>query len=632
MHAPAEPLIHDDPGDDPVAPTPAPREPAVPGWLAAVGAALLSPRTIRALLATGGALTVAGGLVWLVSLGVFEDPRVLASSLIGGTCAVLFAGWGLAARSRHRTAGLAAAGLACVALPLNLWLLHAQGLFTVDGGLWAWAAGCAGLQAATVFLLKDRRFLLAVQAGTAVTALLLLGQFGRLDEPLWVAASLAGLGVLSVEAVRAFPLRHPQFDRDRFAAPLLWGGGALLTGAAAAAGLAEAARHAGFPGWLVPSFLEDGSNVSRLVAAGVWVAVANGFVSLDRLLAAARGRADAAAGRVRDEGLLGWPAAIPALAAVAGSAAVWNVCEHFHVPDRWDAAVFALCGVALLALARRAGVGVVTRDRGFGEGEEARGPGAAALRAGTAVLAGAGGLAVWRGGESLLTGPAWLDAAGVGCAAVLGWVGAGLHPVAWCRSLHRASAAVAAGLAGLAANQLLDVPLPRKLEAFALLAGAGLLAAAHAGRVREAGGAGADRPKRQRDEERGAVTCGLWFGTGFVLVPAALAVCAGRLRGEPWAADELLLAGCSTGLLILGLSARTLAPAAGGVLGLCGVAAVVAGSLVHRAEVTLGVGLTAGGAGLFAAGLILSVLRDRLAALPGRWRDRAGVFAVLDWR
>ena len=43
-------------------------------------------------------------------------------------------------------------------------------------------------------------------------------------------------------------------------------------------------------------------------------------------------------------------------------------------------------------------------------------------------------------------------------------------------------------------------------------------------------------------------------------------------------------------------------------------------------------GLTAGGAGLFAAGLILSVLRDRLAALPGRWRDRAGVFAVLDWR
>ena len=623
LDLPRSPDAHDDP----------PREPAVPAWLANLGTALLSPRTIQALLATGGGLTVAGGLVWLVSLGVFEDPRVLASSLIGGTCAVLFAGWGLATRSRYRTAGLAAAGLACVALPPNLWLLHAQGLFTVDGGLWAWAAGCAGLQAATVYLLRDRRFLLAVQAGAAITGLLLLGQFGRLDEPLWVAAALAGLGLASVEAVRLFPLSvdngdGQQFDRDRFAAPLLWGGGALLTGAAAAAGAAELVRHVELTRWLFP--FEAGA--SRLVTAAVWVAVANGFVSLDRLLAAARTREDARAGRVRDEGLLGWAAAVPALAAAAGSAAVWNVLEHLGVSDAWDAAVFAACGVGLLALARRGGVGVVTRDRGFGEGEEARGPGAAALRAGTAVLLGAGALAVWRGGAALLVGPQWLDAAGVGCAAALGWVGAGLHPVAWCRSAHRALAAIACGLAGLAVNQLLDVPLPRKLEAFALLAGAGLLAAAHAGRVREAGGENGTKPKRQREEERGAVTAGLWFGTGFVVIPAALAVLVGRATGEPRAADELVLAGCSVGLLILGLSARTLAPALGGALGLCGVAAVVAASLVHRAEVTLGVGLTAGGAGLFAAGLILSVLRDRLAALPGRWRDRAGVFAVLDWR
>ena len=502
MHAPADLHPAELPPDaefPPDEPFPQDAGPAVPAWLGNLGAALLSPRTIRALLATGGGLTVAGGLVWLVSLGVFEDPRVLAASLIGGCCAVLAAGWVLATRTRHRTAGLAAAGLACAALPLNLWLLHAQGLSTVGGGLWAWAAGCAGLQTATVYLLRDRRFLLAVQGGAAATALLLLGQFGRLDEPILVAATLAGLGLAAVAAVRLFPLAvgseeaggeekdDVQFDRDDFAAPLLWGGGGLLALAGVAAGAAEAARHAGPLAWLFPPEPE-GWAASRLVAAGVWVAIANGFVTLDRLYHVSRGRRDARAGRTRDDGLLGWAAAVPALAAAAGSAAVWNVSEHLGVPDRWDAAVFAACGVGLLALARRAGVGVVRADRGFGEAEEARGPGAAALRAGTAVLLGAGALAVWRGGAALLAGPAWADAAGVAAAALLGWAGAGLHPVAWCRSAHRALAAVAAGLAGLAANQLLDVPLPRKLEAAALLAGAGLLTAAHRGRVREAGG------------------------------------------------------------------------------------------------------------------------------------------------
>ena len=633
LERPPEPVRGDEPPGprsvpDPPAVPDAKLEPAWPGWVTAVGAALLSPRTIRALLGAGGGLTVAGGLVWLVSLGAFDDPRVLAASLIGGSCAVLAAGWGLATRTRHRVAGLAAAGLACTALPLNLWLLHAQQLFTVDGGLWAWAAGCAGLQAATVYLLKDRRFLLAVQAGTGVTALLLLGQFGRLGDALWVAGTLAGLGALSVEAFRLFPKTHDRFARDEFAPPLLWGGAGLLTLAAAAAGAAGLARYADSFG----GFFLFGAAGSRLVAAGVWVVIANGFVSLDRLAAGVRARRDAAAGVIRDEELLGWRAAIPVLAAGAGSAAVWNGLEHYGLPDRWDAAVFAACGVGLLALARRAGVGVVAVDRGTGAGGEARGPGVAALRAGTAVLLGAGVAALWRGGALLAFGPTWPDAAAVAAAALLGWVGAGLHPVAWAKSLHRVLAVGAAGLAGVAANSLLNVPLPRKLEAAALAVGAAMLAAAHAGRVREAGGGHAHKPRRQREEERGAVTVGLWFGSAFIVLPAAFAVLAGRVSGAPWAPDELILAGCSVGLLVLGLSARTLAPALGGALGLVATAGVIAASLVHRAEVTLGVGLTLGGAGLFAAGILLSVLRDRLARLPERWADREGVFAVLDWR
>ena len=620
-------------------------EPAWPGWVAAVGAALLHPRTIRALLGTGGGFVVAGGLVWLVSLGVFEDPRVLAASLIAGCLAVLGLGWVLASRTRYRTAGLAAAGLACVALPLNLWLLHAQGLVPIDDGLWVWAAGCAGLQVATVWLLRDRRFLLAVQAGVTLTALLALGQFGRLDAPLWVAGTLAALGLMSVEGFRLFPARieggggpggprpATAFARDPFAVPLLWGGAGLLAGAAGSAGLAELARHAAE--WFPHLRLDLDPVGSRLIAAAVWVAVANGLVSLDRLAARVRDRADAAAGIMRDEGLFGVWSVVPAVAAGAGAAAVWNVLEHFGAPDAWDAAVFAACGVGLLGLARRAGVGVKSVDRGWGEAAETRGPGATAFRCGTVVLLGAELWALLRGTGALVTGPEWLDAGPLVAVAGLGWLGGELTPPAGLKTLHRLAAAGCAALAALVANALLDVPLARKIEAASLALGAALLTAAHAGRVREAGGE-VSANDRRAEEERATVTIGLWFGTLFVLLPAAAAVFVARVRDQPWAADGLVLAASSAALLIVGLSARTLAPAAGGAAGLAGGAAVLVFAVAHRAEVTLGVGLTLGGAGLFAVGLALSVLRDRLtarlSALPRQWAHREGVFAVLDWR
>ncbi|WP_145358392.1 hypothetical protein [Alienimonas californiensis] len=626
-------------------------EPAWPSWMTTLGAWALHPRTIRALLGTGGGLVIAGGLVWLVSLGVFDDPRVLASSLIGGCCALLFLGWGLATRTRYRMAGLAAAGLACVTLPLNLWLLHAQHLVEITGGLWAWAAGCAALQAATVWLLKDRRFLLAVQGGVTLTALLALGQGRRLDEPLWIAGTLAVLGVLSVEGVRLFPRGKEDdggpkasdeaapFARDPFAVPLLWGGAALLTGAAAFAALAEVARN----GVVFLPRLPLETAAPRLIAAAIWTAIANGLVSLDALAADVRRRRDRRAGVTRDEGLFGWWSVIPVLAAGAGAAAVWNMLEYLGLPDRWDAAVYAACGVGLLAAARAAGVGVIAVDRGAGAGDEARGPGATALRCGAVVLAGAELFAVSKGVGALFNGPLWADAGGLAAVAGLGLLGGSLNPVPWAKTLHRTLAAVALGLAALAANQLLNVPLGRKLEAVAVALGAAMLAGAHAGRVREHVRDGqpdepfvTDAIRRMRDEERGVVTVGLWFGTLFVLLPTAAAVFVTKANGDAWAPDALALVAAASSLLIVGLSARTLAPALGGSLGLAGAATLIVWSVVHRAEVTLGVGLTAGGATLFVLGLILSVLRDRLSArlasLPRRFAEREGLFAVLDWR
>jgi hypothetical protein len=42
--------------------------------------------------------------------------------------------------------------------------------------------------------------------------------------------------------------------------------------------------------------------------------------------------------------------------------------------------------------------------------------------------------------------------------------------------------------------------------------------------------------------------------------------------------------------------------------------------------------ITIGGATLFTLGLVLSIYRERLLALPERFRKREGMFRVLTWR
>ena len=67
--------------------------------------ALLDPRSIQWMLMIGGGLCVLGSIVWLVSKGVFENPRVLAVALGTGTLAILGAGWFVALRTKYRIAG-----------------------------------------------------------------------------------------------------------------------------------------------------------------------------------------------------------------------------------------------------------------------------------------------------------------------------------------------------------------------------------------------------------------------------------------------------------------------------------------------------------------------------------------------
>jgi hypothetical protein len=187
--------------------------------------ALLDPRSIQWMLTIGGALCVLGLIVWLVSLGVFEDPRVLAVALGIGTLVVLGAGWFVALRTRFRIAGQALTFLGCVIAPLNLWFYHAQNLVTVNGHLWVGGVICCLLYAATVVVLRDGVFMFAFEAGVTLTVLLLLADMGKITDTTWLSLFFMVLGLVSIHAERFFsPAEGSDFPRRRFGLPFFWSG------------------------------------------------------------------------------------------------------------------------------------------------------------------------------------------------------------------------------------------------------------------------------------------------------------------------------------------------------------------------------------------------------------------------
>ena len=59
------------------------------------------------MLMLGGGLLVLGAIIWLVSLGIFKDPKVLATAMGFGSLAILGGGWWLELKTRFKTAGQA---------------------------------------------------------------------------------------------------------------------------------------------------------------------------------------------------------------------------------------------------------------------------------------------------------------------------------------------------------------------------------------------------------------------------------------------------------------------------------------------------------------------------------------------
>jgi hypothetical protein len=181
---------------------------------------LLDPRSLQALMITGGALLILGLVIWLWSVGVFENPIVVACSMAAVNLGVLAGGAAMVRYTRYQTAGRAMTLLACLALPLNLWFYDAQDLISIRKGepLWVPALVCCAIYAGVARLLKDAKFVYALVAGVAMTGLLFLADdsVDRFWSVLGPSTFLVLLGAICIHVERLFHTGEGPFNRANF--------------------------------------------------------------------------------------------------------------------------------------------------------------------------------------------------------------------------------------------------------------------------------------------------------------------------------------------------------------------------------------------------------------------------------
>ena len=183
---------------------------------------LLSPQTLQWMMACGSGLLMLGVIIWLWSVGIFENPIVVAVSAGAATMSLLAGGIALILKTRHQLSGRWLTILGAVALPLNLWLYDVQGLITLANGghLWIPAAICCVLYAGIARILRDSTFVYAIVGGVVMTGMLFLADnsIGRFWEWLPPAKFLIVIGWISVFVERMFAEGKSDFSRSNFGA------------------------------------------------------------------------------------------------------------------------------------------------------------------------------------------------------------------------------------------------------------------------------------------------------------------------------------------------------------------------------------------------------------------------------
>jgi hypothetical protein len=137
--------------------------------------------------------------------------------------------------------------------------------------------------------------------------------------------------------------------------------------------------------------------------------------------------------------------------------------------------------------------------------------------------------------------------------------------------------------------------------------------------------------REQDSQSEGASFC-LLFGSLLAGVPLAIAAIVNRFGYEISLMDELGLATVSILMFVTGFMCRLRATTlVGGSLLVIHLAMLLVFAGM-RAQLAVGIYLAIGGSVIFASGVLLSIYRDRLLALPQRIKHHEGVFGVLAWR
>ncbi|UUO07985.1 hypothetical protein M4951_06625 [Blastopirellula sp. J2-11] len=196
----------------------------------------LDPKTLQYLMALGGGLLMIGLVIWLATIGFFDDPLTVALLLGAGNLAILLSGFGLIRWSKYQTAGRGVALLSCLLMPLHLWFYDAQGLIVLDQGghLWIPALVICLLYVVMARQVRDAIFVYVVVGGATLTGMLILADqnVAQFWQGAAAATLLMGIAAVAIHAERAFPCSEGDFSRDKFGRASFRAGHVVLLGAA----------------------------------------------------------------------------------------------------------------------------------------------------------------------------------------------------------------------------------------------------------------------------------------------------------------------------------------------------------------------------------------------------------------
>ncbi|MCI0684206.1 MAG: hypothetical protein L0Y71_19020 [Gemmataceae bacterium] len=318
------------------------------------------------------------------------------------------------------------------------------------------------------------------------------------------------------------------------------------------------------------------------------------------------------------------------LATLLGCGALWQLLIYWNTPHEYYTLIFAATGIVMLVAYRMSMLEYATNWSGLATAAFQSANGLLSLGFLSGVLVTLSRLAMSEaqlaqlaGGADLWRQPVRMMIFILILLGILGLVACLLVQHSGWRRFYLV-VAIGNALLVVACFHKMSLLSPwQKLEIFSAIIGLVLLVIGHVGWYRE------------NERENDLVSFCLLVGSLLTTMALIIAVIVHRFSlGEVSALDELGLIVIGVGLLGTGIVCRLKTTTLVGGIALGAYLLIVIIGL-HRfldQSVIVGIYLTAGGGLLFATGLVLSVYRDRLLALPEKIKRREGIFKVLSWR